>query len=221
MVTVAGRDRLADFIQIFRENNASVGFVTLGYGTAENETLDFFGLDKSEKAVCFNAVTEECRAAVVKAVKKQLKIESSGMGIIFTVPLSSIGGKRELLFLINGQKYVKEDESTMKNTENELLIAIANQGCSELVMDAAREAGAGGGTVIHAKGTGMESADKFLGFSLASEKDIIFIVTTKARKNGIMQSIMSKAGMESRAKTVVFSLPVTETAGLRLTDDED
>ena len=66
----------------------------------------------------------------------------------------------------------------------------------------------------------MEQAEKFLGISLASEKDIIFIVTRASQKNAIMQSIMRQAGMETRAKSIVFSLPVTSTAGLRLLEDE-
>ena len=71
----------------------------------------------------------------------------------------------------------------MKETKYELLVAIANQGSIDVVMDAARSAGAGGGTVIHAKGTGMESARKFLGVSLAAEKEIIFIVTRTEEKD--------------------------------------
>lgn len=70
----------------------------------------------------------------------------------------------------------------MKETEYELLVAIANQGCIDTVMDVARSVGAGGGTVIHAKGTGMETAEKFLGVSLAAEKEIILIVTRKKQK---------------------------------------
>jgi hypothetical protein len=31
---------------------------------------------------------------------------------------------------------------------------------------------------------------------------------------------MEKAGLESKAKSIVFSLPVTETAGMRLVEDE-
>ena len=46
-----------------------------------------------------------------------------------------------------------------------LIIVIANQGATDQVMDAAREAGAAGGTVLHAKGTGMELARKFFGVS--------------------------------------------------------
>ena len=107
----------------------------------------------------------------------------------------------------------------MKDTVHELIIVIANQGNIELIMDAARGAGAYGGTVIHARGTGMEQAEKFLGVSIAAEKEMIFIVTKKEQKNSIMKAIIEKAGMESRAKSIVFSLPVTDTAGLRLIED--
>ena len=87
-------------------------------------------------------------------------------------------------------------------------------------MDAARKAGAAGGTVIHARGTGMERAEKFLGVSLASEKDVIFVVTKTSQKNAIMEAIMKHAGMETKAKAIVFSLPVSSTAGLRLLESE-
>ncbi len=107
----------------------------------------------------------------------------------------------------------------MKDTEHQLLVVVANQGYNQTVMEAARSVGAAGGTVIHAKGTGMEQAERFLGFSLASEKDVIFIVSRTADKNAIMQAIMKQAGPESKAGALVFSLPVTDTAGLRLLED--
>ena len=46
-----------------------------------------------------------------------------------------------------------------------------------------------------------------------------FIVTRSEKKNEIMKAIMEKAGMESKAKSILFSLPVTETAGLRISGD--
>ena len=104
----------------------------------------------------------------------------------------------------------------MKDTKYELLVVIANQGHTELIMDAAREEQAGGGTVLHAKGTGVEKAEKFLGFSLVNEKEMVFIVVKTATKNRIMRAIMDKAGLNTKAQSIVFSLPVTGTAGMRL-----
>ena len=109
----------------------------------------------------------------------------------------------------------------MKDTDYELLVAIANQGYIDTVMDAARSAKAGGGTVIHAKGTGMELAKKYLGVSLVEEKEVILIVTKSREKNQIMKAIMEQAGLDSKERTIVFSLPVTDTAGLRLMEEDE
>ena len=150
----------------------------------------------------------------------RMHIDVPGTGIAFVIPLSSIGGKRELQFLIQDQEYEKEEETELKGTKYELLIAIANQGSIDTVMDAARSAGAAGGTVIHAKGTGMEGARKFLGVSVAEEKEMIFIVARAEQKNRIMKTIMEKTGLDSKEKAVVFSLPVTGTAGIRAMEED-
>ena len=194
-------------------------FVSLGHGTATNEVLDYLGLDTSDKAVAFSVIEDHTWVTVKKQLRKVLQIDAPGGGIAFTVPLSSVGGKKTLQYLIESQDYIKEEETTLQNTDHELIIVIAEHGYTELIMDAAREAGAYGGTVIHAKGTGIEAADKFLGVTLASEKEVIYIVTQTAQKNPIMSAIMEKAGLNTKAKAVVFSLPVTDTAGLRLVED--
>ena len=108
----------------------------------------------------------------------------------------------------------------MKDTDYELLVAIANQGYIDTVMDAARSEKAGGGTVIHAKGTGMELAKKYLGVSLVEEKEVILIVTKSREKNQIMKAIMEQAGLDSKERTIVFSLPVTSVAGIRMLEED-
>lgn len=207
------------FISLYESLNANVSFSTLGGGTAVSEVLDYFGLAVAQKTVIFSVVTFSTWEKVKKSLQNELKIDIPGIGIAFIIPLSSIGGKRQLLFLTDGQKFEKGEESKLQNTKYELLVAIANQGFTETVMDAARAAKAPGGTVIHAKGTGAERAEQFLGVSIASEKEIIFIVVKSEQKNEIMRSIMDKTGIGSEAQTVVFSLPVTATAGMRLIED--
>ena len=99
----------------------------------------------------------------------------------------------------------------------ELIIAIYQKGYTEVVMDAAREAGARGGTTIAAKGT-VAGSDRFFGMSLAEEKEIVMIVSSAEQKKDIMKSIMQKAGIDTKAHALVFSLPVTDTAGFRFAD---
>ena len=216
MVTIAPRTSARQYLELFAAHGVTVTLSVLGAGTAGNELLDYFGLEKTEKVVTFSFVTRSTWRAVKSAMQRELRIDVPGTGIAFLVPVSSIGGKKPLAFFTDGQDFEAGEESVLKDTKYELLVVIANQSHTELIMDAAREEQAGGGTVLHAKGTGMEKAEKFLGFSLVNEKEMVFIVVKTATKNRIMKAIMTKAGMNTDAKSIVFSLPVTGTAGMRL-----
>ena len=220
LTTIADRRLLPKFISLYQKKGLTVDFITLGHGTVSGALAAMF-LNQSEKAVCFALVTAETWRETKRALRQTLQIDVPGVGVAFTVPMSSIGGPRELSFLLGGQSFARGEESVMKGTDRELIVIISNQGYNDMVMEAAREAGAYGGTVVHARGTGMERAEKFLGISLASEKDMIFIVTKTAQRDSIMRKIMQKAGMETPAKAIAFSLPVSDTAGLRLLDDEE
>lgn len=219
MTTIVERKDIGRYIDLFKENDINVLHLTLGFGTAANEVLDYLGLESREKAVAFAVLMEETWIKVKKQLEKKLKIDAPGGGISFITPLSSVGGKKILNYLIQNENYQKGEESELKNTEHELIVVISEQGYTEMIMDAARGAGAYGGTVIHAKGTGQAAAEKFLGVSIAAEKEILYIVSKTSQKNDIMQAIMRDAGLDSKAKSVVFSLPVSDTAGLRLIED--
>lgn len=219
MTTIVDRKIVKRYLELYQENDLQVMFISLGFGTANNEVLDYLGLESTEKAVALSVIEEHTWVSVKKQLEKKLHIDAPGGGIAFTTPLSSVGGKKALQFLIENENYQKEEETTLKDTSHELIVVIAEQGYTNLIMDAARGAGAYGGTVIHAKGTGKEAAEKFMGVSLALEKEIIYIVTKTEQKNAIMSAIMKEAGLDTKAKAVTFSLPVTDTAGLRLVED--
>lgn len=221
MVIITTRGIRGRMLPFLKKNNIQVTFATLGNGTANSAILDYFGMEASEKAVYFSLVTQDTWKNFQKALYHEMKIDIAGRGIAFLVPLSSIGGKKTLQYLTAGQEIIIKEESTLKNTDFELLITIANSGHIETIMDAARSAQAPGGTVIHAKGTGKEQAKKFLGISLAEEKEIILIVVRSRQKNKIMRAIMEQAGTGTAAGAIAFSLPVTSVAGLRLLEEDD
>ena len=117
---------------------------------------------------------------------------------------------------------VKPDAGTPElKFDHELVLAVVNEGHTDTVMDAARSAGAAGGTVLHAKGTGGKLGEKFLGFRLADEKELIIIVARSADKAAIMRAITAGCGPETEAGAVTFSLPISSVAGLRAFDEEE
>ena len=221
MVTISNRNMRNKFQDFFQRHGSFVVFGSLARGTANSARLDYFGLEASEKVVTACVVTGQMWKQLKHGLIQEMQIDVAGTGIAFIIPMGSVGGKKVLQFLIQNQPYEKEEESQLKGTEYELLVAIADQGSMDEVMDAARGANAGGGTVLHAKGTGMERAKKFLGISLAEEKEMVLIVTKTSQKNDIMRAIMEKCGLGTKNHTIVFSLPVTSAIGLRQEETED
>lgn len=219
MTTIADRRIAPSYVGLYKENDINVMFLSLGYGTVTNERMDCLGIESREKTVVTSIIEEEKWIDIKRQLEKQLQIDVPGGGIAFTIPLSSIGGRKALQFLIENDQYQRQEESTLKDTVHDLIVVISEIGYTNLIMEAARKAGAYGGTVIHAKGTGMEEAEKFMGATLAAEKEITYIIVKNQQKNPIMQAIMKEAGLNTKAKAICFSLPVTDTAGLRLMED--
>lgn len=96
----------------------------------------------------------------------------------------------------------------------DLIITIVNRGFADLVMDAARGSGASGGTIMHARGTGIHEAEKFFGISIQPEKDVVLILTNRDNKKQIMTSIKEKAGLNKEGKGISFALPVDDVCGI-------
>lgn len=222
LITIIKRSDIKEYHEFFEKNSISVIYDTLGNGTAHEKTLALFGIEKNEKAVLLSLVTYPTLKKVLRGLALEMKIDLPDRGIAVAVPLASMGGAKALEYFSAGQE-IDETEASLNEEEKmqtvqELIVAIYQKGYTDMVMDAAREAGAGGGTTIRAKGTSA-GAQKFFGLSLAEEKEMLFIVTQTEKKKDIMKAIMQKAGTDSEAHSLVFSLPVTDTAGFRFTDE--
>ncbi|WP_283610270.1 P-II family nitrogen regulator [Faecalispora anaeroviscerum] len=98
--------------------------------------------------------------------------------------------------------------------EHSMILVIANQGFSAEIMEDAKAAGATGGTVVHATGSGLENLETFFGLILKPEKELILILTHQSLKKGIMQAMMKAHGSGTDADAFVFSLPVDQVVGL-------
>ena len=220
-VCITQRSNFTALAGIYKKNTIPYNLVALGRGTASSELLNMLGMDDTEKVIAFSVMTQSIWKSVKKALRHELQIDLPGAGVAFTTPLAAVAGKTALRVLTHNTDFERGEESALKNTEFELIVAVCEQGYSQKVMDAAKKGGAGGGTIIRARGTGTHTAEQFLGITLTGEKDMLFIVARAASKAAIMESIVKEAGPESRAKAIAFSLPVTDTAGLRLLEETE
>ncbi len=188
-------------------------------GTATDEHLSLHGLAPSEYALTLSVADGENTRKLMRAAKLRMFIDIPGNGIMLSVPLKSVGGGKTMAYLTDNRTATGEKPDM--NTTHELICVILNEGCSDMVMGAARPAGATGGTVLSGKGTGARDSEKFLGISQANEKEVGLIVAARDRKAAIMKAIMEKAGPGTDAASICFSLPITAVEGLRRIDPED
>ena len=218
-ITIAKRADAKLYEDFYRANGVSVIYSTPCNGTVHEKNLNLFGLERTEKTMLFGMITEGTQKQLIQRLTTQMKIDLPDRGVAMGIPLSGVGGMRTLEYFTAGQPLAPktEDMTMTQESAHELIVAIYEKGYTDLVMNAAREAGAGGGTTIQAKGTGAD-AEKFFGITLAQEKEIVFIVSHVNKKKDIMRAIMQQAGPDSKAHALVFSLPVSETAGFRFAD---
>lgn len=106
------------------------------------------------------------------------------------------------------------NEQQDKQKEFNLIMTVVNRGFADDVMDAARGAGAQGGTILHARGSGIHEAEKFFGISIQPEKEIVLILVPLEKRNAIMQAICEKAGLNTQGKGLSFSMPVDDVMGI-------
>jgi nitrogen regulatory protein PII len=98
----------------------------------------------------------------------------------------------------------------------ELVIALVNTGFSEVVMSSAREVGARGGTVVHARGTATKEISKKYGIVITPDKEMVMILTSNKITDQVVEAIYKNAGLTTDGQGIVFTLPVDNVAGLKL-----
>ena len=218
LMSITDRDRAEDMAALYRDAGLNLVTTMMGRGTATPQQLALYGLSRTEKAVTGAVVGTDTMKQLFRTAKRKLFIDIPGNGLMLAVPLKSVSSGRTLAYLTDGGKAATGGVPTM-NFDYELIVVILNEGHSDMVMDAARSAGAGGGTVLHAKGTGGTRGEKFFSVSLADEKDMIYIIAHKDEKAAIMRSINEQAGPGTKAGAICFSLPISSVAGLRAREE--
>ena len=102
----------------------------------------------------------------------------------------------------------------MNKFDHELILCIVNAGFAAQVMDPARSVGAGGGTVIHAKGTANKEAEALFRITVQPEKEMVMLLVSKKLKEEVLHTLYKSVGLNTPGQGIAFSLPVDEVVGL-------
>lgn len=96
-----------------------------------------------------------------------------------------------------------------------LLIALVEDDKTEAVLNAARDAGATGATVInHARGEGLKVAKTFLGLSLETNRDMLMFLVEEHLSRQILETISDAGGFSNPGTGMVFQIDVEDVVGI-------
>jgi len=104
---------------------------------------------------------------------------------------------------------------------HEVIVCIVNAGFSEAVMDAAKEYGAGGGTVLFARGTAPKEAESFFKIAVQPEKEMVMILVPREIRDDILHALYKSVGLNTRGQGIAFSMPVDSVVGLSTPQSEE
>ena len=200
-------------LSVFREEHALLDYVCMGHGTARTEMLDLLGIGETAKAVVFSLVEKSQAQRILVRLGRELQMRYPGRGIAFTIPVSGIGRRWHTLLT----QAEEQEENRMNKSEQtgfDVVAVIMERGYTTTAMDAARKAGARGGTVISARGIAENEVKRFFGIEIQAEKEIVFLVVKSAEKKQIMTELMRAVGTRTRSHGLILSMPVSDAIGL-------
>lgn len=97
----------------------------------------------------------------------------------------------------------------------ELVVCVVNAGFSQNVMEAARAAGAKGGTILRARGSANPESEEFFNIKIQPDKELVMILVPKSIKDDVEKAVYKEAGIADEAKGIIFSLPVNRTTQIK------
>lgn len=103
----------------------------------------------------------------------------------------------------------------MDEIKFELVICIVNAGFSQNVVEAARKAGARGGTILRARGSANPEAEEFFGVTIQPDKELVLILVPAAIKDEVLTTVYKESGLSQEGQGIAFSLPVERTTTIR------
>ncbi len=194
-------------LHIAKEAGAVGGTIFLGQGTSSNKWLKLLGLDDIRKEVMFVLAPRDIANRTAKELVDKLHLEKPAHGILALQNVTKWYGSRGL-----SQTEATEEEKVDYNYV--MITVIVDRGMSQEVMEAATQAGARGGTIVHGRGSATKEIPNVFNVPIMPEKDIIIMLMTQEGSDAIIEAIQSKIDINTPGKGLIFTQPVEAVYGM-------
>ncbi len=215
LITIVNKGMARKVVKASKEAGAEGGTTLIGKGTAPRDARNILGIDiETEKEVILSVIDREQLDSVLKAVVKAGRLDKPGYGITFVMSIKQIAGICHMCIL--SEKNEKSERSTAMEYDvlYDLIVSIVNRGNSEIVVEAAKEAGAEGGTILFGRGTGIHEQAKLFGITIEPEKELILTLVERKKTDKVLDEIISKSNLDKPGKGIAFVLEVEQVAGI-------
>ena len=208
IITIVSHGK-ADLVTLAATQAGSTGGTVLrGRGISPNAIAAALGIE-SAKDVIYILSEDRQTEKIKQTIRQAASRENPHLGCLFTIQADS--------FLKTGalaDNAGEKDMNTKTTTQEDLITIIVNRGFADDAMAAARKAGAGGGTVINARGTAKEDDARFFGMHIVPEKEMLMIVVPHEKKDGVIKAIQGLECLSTPGSGIVFSSPAEDFSTL-------
>ncbi len=191
-----------------KEQGITGGTIFAGRGTVSNAILNFLSLYDERKEIVLLATDSHTAEHALKELDKEFKFKKKNHGIVFTTSACEIVGSRSYNF-----EEIKEERGVSKPMYQNI-ITIVNRGKAEDVIDAAKAAGSKGGTIINARGSGVNETTKLFNMDIEPEKEMVIILSKKEVTDAIVESIRKKLEIDQPGNGIIFIQNINKTYGI-------
>lgn len=191
-----------------KEYGISGGTIFLGKGTVNNSLLNFLSLYDERKEIVLLGTDNHTADHALVELNKEFQFEKPNHGIVFTTSACEIIGSR----------CYKSEENEERRGVNKLMyqniITIVNRGKAEEVIEAAKAAGSKGGTIINARGSGVNETSKLFNMDIEPEKEIVIILSKEDITEAIVTSIREKLEIDKPGNGIIFIQNINKAYGV-------
>ena len=206
LVSIVPHDSGEIIANAAKSAGAGGGTIAMGRGTASNGVLQLLGLGDTSKDIVYIIVQNSLKAAVYDAILKASE-KKSHFGVMFTLDTSDFiraGHLDEKDKSEESERLSSKGEETMSDKNYQMINVIVNKGYAEDAMEAARKAGAGGGTIMGARGTAKEGDAAFFGMKIVPEKEMLMILVPSEKKDDIVAAITALPCFAEAGSGIIF-----------------
>ncbi|MCR5724472.1 MAG: transcriptional regulator [Treponema sp.] len=205
LVSIVPHDRGEKLTSAAVQAGCGGGTVMMARALAKTNLAAVLGLGETTKDIIYMVVETRQKQNIIDAIVNATLLEKADFGQLFSLDVSQML-KTGTITPLND----KGEDAMQKECTRDMISVIVNKGYADDVMAAARRAGAGGGTVINARGTAREDDEKFFGVHIVPEKEMLIMVVEHDKKAAVLDAIRDLKCLREPGSGIAFASGVED-----------